>query len=123
MPSIAINLPPDPNGNSTGTTYDNGAMAFFLLSQIQAIKTWTDQLGIPHKFVIVGPQRVLGGSNDCSSLAELCESAGRSLRGGVSPDHDLRRDLGKHGGGPDHLYRRHQPHRGSGRGRLCHNFR
>ncbi len=58
--ATAINLPPDPNGNSTVTTYDNGAMAFFLLSQVQAIKTRTNQLGIPHKFVIVGPQRVLG---------------------------------------------------------------
>ena len=41
-------------------TYDNGEMAFFLLSQISAIKTRTNQLGIGRKFVILGPQRVLG---------------------------------------------------------------
>lgn len=57
--AVAINLPPDPNGNDTIVTYDNGAMAFFLLSQISAIKSRTNQLGIGRKFTILGPQRVL----------------------------------------------------------------
>src|SRR5579859_3724399 len=58
--ATAINLPPDSNGNDTVVTYDNGQMAFFLISQISAIKTRTNQLGIGRKFTILGPQRVLG---------------------------------------------------------------
>lgn len=58
--STSINLPPDSFGNTTVVTYDNGQMAFFLLSQISALKTRTNQLGIPHKFAILGPQRILG---------------------------------------------------------------
>lgn len=58
--SIAINLPADSFGNQTVTTYDNGQMAFFIISQISALKTRTNQLGIGRKFTILGPQRVLG---------------------------------------------------------------
>lgn len=55
-----VPLPADSNNNQTIVTYDNGQMAFFLLAQISAIKTRTNQLGIGHKFTILGPQRVLG---------------------------------------------------------------
>lgn len=58
--ATSLGLPADPNGNTTVVTYDNGAMAFFLASQIQAIKTRTNQLGIGRKFVVLGPQRTLG---------------------------------------------------------------
>ena len=58
--ATAVNLPPDSNGNDTVTTYDNGQMAFFLLQQIENLKTRTNQLGIGRKFTILGPQRVLG---------------------------------------------------------------
>jgi hypothetical protein len=58
--STAINLPADPNGNTTIRTYDNGAMAFFLAQQILNIKTRTLQLGIGKTFCILGPQRDLG---------------------------------------------------------------
>ena len=58
--ATAVNLPADTNGNTTVVTYDNGQMATFLLTQISAIKTRTNQLGIPRKFTILGPQRVLG---------------------------------------------------------------
>lgn len=58
--ATAVNLPSDSNGNSTVVTYDNGQMAIFLLTQISAIKTRTNQLGIGRKFVILGPQRTLG---------------------------------------------------------------
>lgn len=58
--ATTINLPPDSNGNDTVVTYDNGQMAVFLISQISAIKTRTMQLGIPQRFTICGPQRVLG---------------------------------------------------------------
>ena len=56
----SVNLPPDSGGNTTVVTYDNGQMAIFLLSQFSALKTRTMQLGMPQKFVILGPQRVLG---------------------------------------------------------------
>lgn len=55
-----VNLPADSFGDDTVVTYDNGQMAMFLLQQIQAIKAATMQLGIPRRFVVVGPQRVLG---------------------------------------------------------------
>ena len=55
-----VNLPPDSNGNTTASTYDNGQMAFFLAQQILNIKTRTYQLGIGKKFTILGPQRTLG---------------------------------------------------------------
>jgi hypothetical protein len=58
--ATAISLPADSAGNTTVVTYDNGQMAFFLISQISAIKTRTNQLGIGRKFVVVGPQRTLG---------------------------------------------------------------
>lgn len=58
--ATAVNLPNDSNGNFTIVTYDNGQMAFFLLSQISALKSRTNQLGIGRKFTILGPQRVLG---------------------------------------------------------------
>jgi len=58
--ATAVNLPADSNGNDTVVTYDNGQMAFFLLGQIQAIKTRTVQLGLAKEFTILGPQRVLG---------------------------------------------------------------
>ena len=58
--SYTISLPADSNGNDTVSTYDNGQMAFFILSQISAMKTRTNQLGIGRKFAILGPQEVLG---------------------------------------------------------------
>jgi len=58
--ATAVNLPPDSGGNTTVVTYDNGAMGVFLLTQINALKTRTNQLGIGHKFTILGPQRVMG---------------------------------------------------------------
>jgi hypothetical protein len=58
--ATAVNLPNDSNGNFTVVTYDNGQMAFFLLSQISSLKTRTNQLGIGRKFTILGPQRTLG---------------------------------------------------------------
>jgi len=57
--ATAISLPPDSFGNDTVVTYDNGQMALFILSQISAIKSRTNQLGLGQKFVILGPQRVL----------------------------------------------------------------
>lgn len=58
--AVTVSLPADSNGNDTVVTYDNGQMALFLLGQIQNMKSRTMQLGIGRKFVILGPQRVLG---------------------------------------------------------------
>jgi hypothetical protein len=53
------NLPADPYGNVNWSTYDNGAMAFFLSMQIGTIKQNTLNLGVGQKFTIIGPQRDL----------------------------------------------------------------
>ena len=58
--ATSTTLPADSNGNTTVVTYDNGQMAFYLLSQVSALKTRAMQLGIGHRIVILGPQRVLG---------------------------------------------------------------
>lgn len=58
--AISTNLPTDQFGNTTVVTYDNGDMAFYLLTQILAIKSATNQLGIGREFTILGPQRTLG---------------------------------------------------------------
>jgi hypothetical protein len=58
--ATAVNLPPDSNGNTTASTYDNGQMAFFLSQQVLNIKTRTMQLGLAERFTILGPQRILG---------------------------------------------------------------
>lgn len=57
--ATAVSLPPDSFGNDTVVTYDNGQMSFFLLSQVQAVKTRSFQLGIGRTIVIIGPQRDL----------------------------------------------------------------
>lgn len=58
--AVVINLPPDSHGATAVSTYDNGEMALFLLGQIVAMKTRTNQLGIGRKFTFLGPQRTLG---------------------------------------------------------------
>lgn len=58
--ATAVNLPADSFGNTHASTYDNGQMGVFLLNQLLSLKTRTMQLGIPARFVILGPQRVLG---------------------------------------------------------------
>lgn len=55
-----IPLPPDSLGGDTVVTYDPGQMAFFIIGQISALKSRTNQLGIGRRFVILGPQRSLG---------------------------------------------------------------
>lgn len=56
----SVNLPPDTFGNDTVLTYDNGQFAMYFLSLILALKTRTNQLGMPLEIAILGPQRVLG---------------------------------------------------------------
>jgi hypothetical protein len=59
--STTVSLPADSNGNTTFSTYDNGQMAIFMLTQLTALKTRTMQFGMPNRFVFLGPQRLLGG--------------------------------------------------------------
>ncbi|HEY6922805.1 MAG TPA: hypothetical protein VI653_04995 [Steroidobacteraceae bacterium] len=58
--ATAVNLPADSFGATTVRTYDNGQLAVFFITQLSATKTRTMQLGIPHRFVVLGPQRILG---------------------------------------------------------------
>jgi hypothetical protein len=58
--STAVTLPPDPFGNTTLQTYDNGALAVFLLGQIQGILQRMFFLGGSGlRVVFEGPQRVI----------------------------------------------------------------
>jgi len=57
--ATAVPLPADSNANDTVVTYDNGQFGFFLLQQLGAIKTRTNNLGIGRTFGILAPQRVL----------------------------------------------------------------
>jgi hypothetical protein len=58
-PGVQTPLPPDSNGNDTVVTYDNGEMGVWFITQISALKTRTNQLGIGRHFVVLGPQRTL----------------------------------------------------------------
>lgn len=82
-------LPADSHGNTTVVTYDNGEMAFYILSLISSLKTRTNQLGIPRKFTILGPQRVLGAF-EYQNIVQLTsyqrEGAGSSSTAGVIKD-------------------------------------
>jgi hypothetical protein len=57
--ATAVNLPADSNGNTSIVTYDNGELAVFFLTQISALKTRTNQIGIPRAITILLPQRIL----------------------------------------------------------------
>jgi hypothetical protein len=70
-------------------TYDNGQLAFFLIAQISALKTRTNQLGIGRKFVFVGPQRTLGAM-EYQNIVQLTSyqrvGAGTTSTAGVIKD-------------------------------------
>ena len=87
--ATATVLPPDSNGNTTVSLYDNGQMAFYLISLISSIKTRCNQLGIPRKFTILGPQRVLGAF-EYQNIVQLVQyqrpGAGSSSTAGVIKD-------------------------------------
>ncbi len=84
--ATAVSLPPDQNGNQTIVTYDNGAMAFFLLGQLVNLKTRTNQFGIPREFTICGPQRTLGAF-EMANIVQLVQyqrpGAGSQTTAGV----------------------------------------
>jgi hypothetical protein len=87
--AMTVNLPADMNNNDTVVTYDNGAMAIFLLTQISGIKTRTMQLGIGQRIVVLGPQRVLGAF-EYQNIVQLTQfqrsGAGSATTAGVVKD-------------------------------------
>lgn len=113
--ATALSLPADPNGNTSISTYDNGALALFILAQISAIKTRTMQLGMPARISILTTQRILG-SISYQGIVQLTqfqrEGAGSaSVRGTVDAATDWNDDeitwgaddtlIGKGAGGTD----------------------
>lgn len=58
--ATTVNLPADTFGNTTVSTYDNGQMALFLLSQIAALKTRTNLMGQGVRINILTTQEILG---------------------------------------------------------------
>lgn len=56
--ATTVSLPADSFGNTTVSTYDNGQMAIFMLGVLGSLKVRIMQLGIGHRIVILGPQRV-----------------------------------------------------------------
>lgn len=57
--ATTINLPPDSFGNTTLRTYDNGQLAIWFQGLLAAALTRMFLGGVPVRFVIIGPQRVL----------------------------------------------------------------
>ena len=56
--ATSVTLPADPFGNTTVRTYDNGAMAFYLLSLISGALTRMNQIGVEGlRVVILAPQQ------------------------------------------------------------------
>lgn len=58
--ATSVTLPPDQYGNTTVSTYDNGAMAMFILQQIVNIKAgmWQSGGNIKSDIVVISPQRI-----------------------------------------------------------------
>jgi hypothetical protein len=87
--ATAVNLPPDSNANSTVVTYDNGELGVWLITQISALKTRCNQLGIGHRFVILGPQRDLGAM-EYQNIVQLVQyqraGAGSTTTAGLIKD-------------------------------------
>ncbi len=57
--ATSANLPTDPYGNSTVSTYDNGAMAQYILTVVGALQTRLMLIGSPARIAILAPQRIL----------------------------------------------------------------
>ena len=88
--ATAVSLPADSNGNTTVVTYDNGQMATFILTQISALKTRTNQLGIGRKITILGPQRVLGAF-EYQNIVQLTQF--QRVGGGTLPTAGVVKDV------------------------------
>ncbi len=67
-----VNLPPDSNNATTIVTYDNGELGVFFLSQISALKTRCNQIGIGRTLVILLPQRI-GSAMEYQNIVQLTQ--------------------------------------------------
>ena len=68
--ATSVSLPADTFGDTTILTYDPGQLALFILLQIGALKTRTNQLGIPRRFSLLMPQRV-GAQMEWGDVVQL----------------------------------------------------
>ena len=89
--AVQVTLPPDSYGNTTVQTYDNGAMALFILGQIVQLKSGMYQSNgmINNKIVIISPQRVfmqLTMANIVQLTSYQRPGAGTSTTGQVIQD-------------------------------------
>jgi hypothetical protein len=57
--ATAVTLPADSNGAISISTYDNGQLAIFFLTQISALKTRIMSIGMPTSITILAPQRTI----------------------------------------------------------------
>lgn len=78
--ATSVSLPADSQGNTTISTYDNGQLAVFLLTQISALMTRTMQVGKPNKIVMLMPQRTLAqmGFQGIVTLVQYQKTGGGS---------------------------------------------
>jgi hypothetical protein len=87
--ATAVTLPADSNANTTVVTYDNGELGVWLLTQISALKTRCNQLGIGRTFVILGPQRTLAAM-EYQNIVQLVQfqrqGAGSTTTAGLLKD-------------------------------------
>jgi hypothetical protein len=87
--ATSVLLPPDSNGNDTIVTYDNGELGVWFLTQISALKTRCNQLGIGRSFTILGPQQDLAAM-EYQNIVQLVqfkrEGAGSTTTAGVIKD-------------------------------------
>jgi hypothetical protein len=87
--ATAVSLPADSNNNTTIVTYDNGELGVWLLTQISALKTRCNQLGIGREFVILGPQRTLSAM-EYQNIVQLVQfqraGAGTTTTAGMVKD-------------------------------------
>lgn len=87
--ATAVNLPADSNMHDTVVTYDPGQMGVFILTQISALKTRTNQIGLGHKFTFLGPQRILSAfeyQNIVQVTSFQREGAGSTTTAGMVKD-------------------------------------
>jgi hypothetical protein len=57
--ATAVTLPADSNNNTSISTYDNGQLAIYFLTQLGALKTRVLQVGTPTNITVLAPQRVI----------------------------------------------------------------
>lgn len=58
--ATSVSLPADSFGTTNSRNYDPGQFSQFFLTQFQQTKQRAYQMGTPHRFAVLGPQRILG---------------------------------------------------------------